>query len=81
MKIKMLRKDSNGNIEVYYVDNPRDKKLQDTVRMKERRLGKMSIRDEEVDRKFDLKRRQELASELREMKILKKTTKMEDDVK
>ncbi len=72
MKIKMLRKDANGNVEVFYVDNVRDKKLHDTERKKERRLNLMAIRETERDRKQDLQSREKLASELRKIKMKRK---------
>ena len=72
MKIKMLRKDANGNIEVFYVDNMKDKKLHDTERKKERRLLITNIRETGEERKRDLQGRQKLASELRKIKMKRK---------
>ncbi|MBU5254191.1 hypothetical protein KQI46_20065 [Lysinibacillus capsici] len=66
----MLRKTSNGNIEVFYVDNLETKQLLDTERKKERFLKSMVIT--EVNKKNDLRLRQKMASDLRKIKIAKK---------
>lgn len=66
----MLRKTSNGNIEVFYVENLEAKQLLDTERKKERFLESMVIT--EVNKKNDLRLRQKMASDLRKIKIAKK---------
>jgi len=66
----MLRKTSDGNIEVFYVDTLETKQLLDTERKKERYLKSMVIT--ETNKKNDLRLRQKMASDLRKIKIVKK---------
>lgn len=66
----MLRKTSNRNIEVFYVDNLETKQLLDTERKKERSLKSIVIT--ENNKKNDLRLRQKMASDLRKIKIVKK---------
>jgi hypothetical protein len=61
----MLRKNENGEIEVFYVDSFEEKQLHDTRRKKYRRL-EMEIPDR--NKKQALQQRQKLARELREIK-------------
>ncbi|MFS0819679.1 hypothetical protein ABC382_22680 [Lysinibacillus sp. 1P01SD] len=66
----MLRKTSDGNIEVFYVDTLEIKQLLDTERKKERSLKSIVIT--ENNKKEDLRKRQKTANELRKIKIAKK---------
>lgn len=66
----MLRKTSDGNIEVFYVDTMETKRLLDTVRKKERHLKSIVIT--ETNKKNDLRLRQKMASDLRKIKVTKK---------
>ncbi|WP_445479177.1 hypothetical protein ACULLL_01740 [Lysinibacillus irui] len=66
----MLRKTSDGKIEVFYVDNLETKQLFDTERKKERQLKSMVIT--ETNKKSDLRSRQKMASDLRKIKVTKK---------
>lgn len=77
MKIKMLRTTSDGGVEAYYVDSPRHKKLVDNERKKGRRMNDMSIREGESERKIDLRTRQKLASDLRDIKKILKEVNVE----
>lgn len=66
----MLRKTSDGNIEVFYVENLETKQLLDAERKKERHLKSMVIT--ETNKKSDLRSRQKMASDLRKIKVTKK---------
>lgn len=66
----MLRKTSEGNIEVFYVDTLKTKQLLDTERKKERALKSIVIT--ENNKKEELRKRQKIANELRKIKIAKK---------
>lgn len=66
----MLRKNKDGTIEVFYVDNLETKKLLDTERKKERYLKSMVIT--EANKKNDLRQRQKMARDLRKIKVIKK---------
>ena len=67
---KMLRKNEDGSIEVFYTDDLQTKKLLDTERKKSRTLKAMVI--SERNKKSDLRQRQKVASDLRKIKIAKK---------
>lgn len=66
----MLRRTSDGNIGIFFVDNLKTKRLLDTERKKERHLKSMVIT--EKNKKNDLRIRQKMASELRKIKVIKK---------
>lgn len=66
----MLRKNKDGNIETFYVEDLKAKQILDTERKKERYLKSMVIT--EVNKKNDLRQRQKMASDLRKIKIAKK---------
>ena len=67
---KILRKNKDGTIEVFYVEKPETKQLLDTERKKERYIKSMVIT--ETNKKNDLRLRQKMASDLRKIKIVKK---------
>ncbi|AMQ06724.1 hypothetical protein [Sporosarcina psychrophila] len=62
MPIKMLRKNGDGNIEVFYVDSFEEKQLYDTRSKKYRQLNQNLS---ETYNKQSLRERQKLARELR----------------
>jgi len=66
----MLRKNKDGNIETFYVEDFKTKQILDTERKKERYLKSMVIT--EANKKNDLRLRQKMASDLRKIKIAKK---------
>lgn len=66
----MLRKNENGDFEVFYTDDLQVKKILDTERKKGRALKSMVIND--TTKKSDLQQRQKVASDLRKIKIAKK---------
>lgn len=66
---KMIRKDKDGNIEVFYA-NLQTKQLLDSERKKERRLNALIHLPDNT--KKALRTRQRVASELRRMKIARK---------
>ncbi len=67
---KMLRKNEEDEMEVFYTENVQAKQLLDTERKKRRSLSAMVIK--EGQRKQDLQQRQKLARDLRKIKQLKK---------
>ncbi|QDP99418.1 hypothetical protein FOH38_01980 [Lysinibacillus fusiformis] len=66
----MLRKNKDGSIETFHVEDLKTKQLIDTERKKERCLKSMVIT--ETNKKNDLHQRQRMASDLRKIKVLKK---------
>ena len=66
----MLRKNKDGSIETFYIEDLKIKQILDTERKKERYLISMVIT--ETNKKNDLRQRQRMASDLRKIKIAKK---------
>ncbi len=66
----MLRKNKDGSIETFHVEDLKTKQMLDTERKKERFLKSIVIT--ENNRKNDLRLRQKLASDLRKIKIARK---------
>jgi len=66
----MLRKNKDGSIETFYIEDLKIKQILDTERKKERYLISMVIT--ETNKKNDLRQRQRMANDLRKIKIAKK---------
>lgn len=66
----MLRKNKDGSIETFHVEDLKTKQMLDTERKKERFLKSIVIT--ENNRKNDLRLRQKLAGDLRKIKIARK---------